>query len=627
MVNIVLDSGILEIENLKISIKKQNNGYNFGKFVLDRTQTISVPKTPKNMQLLDLGDFHYYGTNERRYYNAQLVGEGIAENGTLYIDKIEEDEFRCVFVFSQFQALKELSTEKIATRLEPYDQEIIVDATTPANAENIDLVAGVYYYNNNMLDQTYASYGIIMPSIGVKKLLEVANAVYSQQVSINVVDDYRIIIAGKLNDATREEVIFAKNGINAVSPAQNLKTIVTTYVGYNVANVTGGRGSQNEQAMLVYNLDGCTLQFPDDFPDDVFLVADYTHYEPWDGFVKVDLEFFGDYSFDWEQRIIGTSISEEGERSTIGLPLAGKSVEIPYIKSKTYYNSSNTSQVEVIPRVSFFKKTDFHNTKSTVSDNAYRYAGFFTGDASPFIFNFAEVKKNVNTNNYYKNVTSAYLLDNLPDISFLQLYSTIAFLQGKIVVRDSNNRLTMQSYDNYEVVTLSNIISIGTVERIGLAEAQKNIIDFEETSTTAENDRIKDIYYTDNDIYKEEEIIYTLPFSEGKDLQGNLFVNDIKDLSAQEELPKWTKYELVGDTFTIAKNNGGVFLQRVASPYNDILRRIMYHSTRINVTVYMSLYEYNKIKETTRLIVQGTMCIWTSSTWNDNKAKFVLQKI
>ena len=143
MVNIVLDNGILEIENLKISIKKQNNGYNFGKFVLDRTQTISVPKTPKNMQLLDLGDFHYYGTNERRYYNAQLVGEGIAENGTLYIDKIEEEEFRCVFVFSQFQALKELSTEKIATRLEPYDQEIIVGATTPANAENKDLVAGV----------------------------------------------------------------------------------------------------------------------------------------------------------------------------------------------------------------------------------------------------------------------------------------------------------------------------------------------------------------------------------------------------------------------------------------------------------------------------------------------------
>lgn len=627
MVNIVLDNGILEIENLKISIKKQNNGYNFGKFVLDRTQTISVPKTPKNMQLLDLGDFHYYGTNERRYYNAQLVGEGIAENGTLYIDKIEDEDFRCVFVFSQFQALKELSTEKIATRLEPYDQKIIVDATTPANAENIDLVAGVYYYNNNVLDQTYTSYGIIMPSIGVKKLLEVANAVYSQQVSINVVDDYRIIIAGKLNDATREEVIFAKNGINAVSPAQNLKTIVTTYVDYNVANVTGNRGSQNEQAMLVYDLDGCTLQFPDDFPDDVFLVADYTHYEPWDGFVKVDLDFFGSYSFDWEQRIIGTSISEEGERSSIGLPLAGKSVEIPYIKDRTYYNSSNTSQVVVIPRVSFFKKTDFHNTKSTVSDNSYRYAGFLKGDASPFIFNFAEVKKNVDTNNYYKNVTAAYLLDNLPDISFLQLYSTIAFLQGKIVVRDSNNRLTMQSYDNYEVVTLSNIISIGTVERVGLAEAKKNIIEFEETSTTAENDRIKDIYYTDNDIYKEEDVLYTLPFSEGRDLQGNLFINDIKDLSAQEELPKWTKYELVGDTFTIAKNNGGTFLQRVASPYNDLLRRIMYHSTRINVTVYMSLYEYNKIKETTRLIVQGTMCVWTSSTWNDNKAKFVLQKI
>lgn len=626
MINIILEGGTLEIENLKISIKRQNNAYNFGKFTLDRTQSVSVPKTAKNMRLLGLGDFHLYGEKERRYHNAQIVGEGIAERGTLYVDKIETKELKCIFVFTAFQPLKELSSENIKDRLEAYDQAVEIGATTPANAETIAPVAGVYYYNKNMLAEINPSYGRILPSIGVRDLLTWSNAVYTQQVDLSVVDNYRIIMAGNLKNAERENVILAKTDNAVVSPNQNLKTIITTEIRTGIQasvwNSVGDRGAKNERKLIVYDLNRCTLQMPEDFPDDVFLVADFTHYESWSGFVVVDLQFFGDYSFDWEQKTIIDNINQEGERATIGVPLAGKSVEIN-TNERIYSNNTHSQQVTVKPRVSFYKKSDFHNTKSDIHGDQYRYAGFFTGDASPFEYLFTSVQRENKKSG--ENIIETYLLDNLPNMSFLQLYSTIAFLQNKIVVKEGDT-LAMRAFDDYEFFNLKNIISIGTAERVGLADAKTNLVEFTKSNVQIEAERIKNKYESDNDIFVDEKILYTIPFSEGGNLQGKLFVNDIQDES-KEDQPAWTTYALKGDKFTIAKNNGGEYLEQVENPYNEVLEAIARESTRLQVTARMSLYEYNKIKETTRLIVQGAKFVWTSSNWSDNKAKFTMQKI
>jgi hypothetical protein len=631
MINIVLDGGILEIENLKISIKKENNAYNFGKFTLDRTQSVSVPKTAKNMRLLGLGDFHLYGEKERRYHNAQIVGEGIAERGTLYVDKIDTNELKCIFVFTAFQPLKELSNEKMATRLEPYDQEIEFSSSNRPIKASGDLlpVDMVLYYNKNVLYKlSQASYGWIysniLPSISVQDILAWANQVYEQQLDVNVVDNYRIIMAGNLKNAERENIVLAKTDNATSAPNQDLKTIITMIRRYgNTAstyNSSGDRGRRNEREILCYNFERCTLQFPEDFPDDIFLLADYTHYESWDGFVVVDLQFFGGYEFDWSQKTIVDNINQEAERAVTGVPLAGKSVEIGEVLKRTYYNSNNSQQVVVQPKLSFYRKADFHNTISTTYGDRYRYAGFFTGDASPFSFTFPSVEKS-NLINSSGSVIGTYLLDNLPNISFLELYNTIAFLQKKIVVKNGDI-LTMRGYDENEYMTLKNIISIGTVERVGLAEAKNNIVEFSKSNTQLEAERIKNNYQSENDIFKDESILLTIPFSEGQNLQNSLYINDIK-----ETADDWATYEYQGDKFTIAKNNGGDYLEQVANPYNEVLEAIARESTRIQVTARMSLYEYNKIKETTRLIVQGAKFVWTSSNWSDNKAKFTLQKI
>jgi hypothetical protein len=434
-------------------------------------------------------------------------------------------------------------------------------------------------------------------------------------------------MAGNLKNAERNNIILAKTNINSFAPTQNLKKLISGYEEINVINRSGVRGAKEETDILVYGLNNCTLQFPDDFPEDVFLIADYTHYEPWSGFVVVDLVFFGNYSFDWGQRTIIDNINQEGERTTYGLPLSGKSVEVPIMTSKIYYNETGAQQVVVNPRISFYKKTDYHNTISATYNSQYRYAGFFNGDASPFEYEFKTVEKK-NTTDTYDNIIGTYLLDNLPDMSFLELYNALAFLQNKIVVKNGDT-LTMRGYDDYNIVELHNIISVDSSERVGLVDAKKMIVKFADTPIAREGERIIDEYYTDSEILKDEQVLLTLPFYEGQTLQGFLYQNDIIDKTKEKDatLPAWTYYEYQGDKFTIAKNNGEEFLEQAPNPYNDILERIAQQSTRINVSVYMSLHEYNQITETTRINCQGTMCVWTSSNWSDNKAKFTLQKI
>ena len=134
-----------------------------------------------------------------------------------------------------------------------------------------------------MLVQRYPSYGSILPSIGVRDLLTWSNAVYTQQVDLSVVDNYRIIMAGNLKNAERENIILAKTDNAVVSPNQNLKTIITTElrtgIQASVWNSVGDRGAKNEQTN--------SLQFK--------IVAHYKcqrtsqmtcslpilHYEPW----------------------------------------------------------------------------------------------------------------------------------------------------------------------------------------------------------------------------------------------------------------------------------------------------------------------------------------------------------
>lgn len=617
-----IDGNEIELKQGSFSFKKTNNAFTFGKFTLSRTQTLNIPKTPANMQVFGFGRVDEYGVGERKKYDAQIIVGAIPYNGYFYLTEVTTDAFKGTFVYGDIYKLKTLSEiKKISDVLD--DEKIYIDSRKKANANDLSFVDNVLYLNKNStykinITPSYGwSYAKLMPSINLQEMFARINAktpIIFDQYAIN--GDMRMIL-GDFKASEFSNVIYSKISINVISASNTIEIGQTE----NVANTTGVRGNRDLTKMKELLINNVSLTFPLDFPDDLFLVADYTHYESWSGWVVVDLEFFGDYSFDWELRQ-RNSLAYEGERDTRGLPLAGRTIEV-ITKSRTYYNSTNTQSVTIGPRLSFFRKNDFHNIYIDENSDTGRYAGFFTGDASPFSITFPSLVQEI-TRGTFDVPYSALLLANLPEISPLNLYSALATLQNKYVVV-FDNYVTMQDWTEGDYIDLQNVIQVSSIKREAITTAQNNLIDFK-SDKILESERIIVNYNTQNENLENEKKIYTFPFSEGTNSEGNIFVNDIEE-EPDAELPKWSKYAVSAQEPTIAiANANSEYLQRVNFVKNELLNKIYTESTMLSLSCYMNFFEFNKIKENTILIYQGQKFVWTDAQFNNNVVKFTLFK-
>lgn len=611
MINIIVDGVRLDLLPANLSYKRTNNAYSFGKLTLNRTQSFKLPKTQKNMQLFGCGLPYAFGEGERRYFDAQLQGSGFVENGLIYIDSIDAEEITCIFIFGNLIKLKEISNIKnMAEVLGEYDSAISAPAYTGtklANATDLQLYDAVQY--RNQYSQSYGYYDYIMPSVSVRGLLNCANEIYGEIFDLSPIPDYRII-QSTTKSASREPVVFAKTSLNVASPAEDLKKLFTYNAGAaNIYSDTGNVGSYQAKAMIEYlTLRDSEIKMPSDFPSDVFILWDKSRYDKNSGKVNVDVEFFGGYSFETDLRTVN-SLAEEGTRATIGEPLAGRTITIP--KGKNF---------------SFYRKDDFHNTAGAGGSSYNNYRGFFNGDTSPFEYVMPVVslkEEGLTTCNPFLT----FMIDNLPKMSFIDLYNSVAILAGGYMTY-ANNKVTI-GYYGFDVYPLKNVISHGKIKREGLTSAQNNYIQFEESEAVKPANRIIQNYPTVNALLEEEAIVYRFPYSEGEEYTDN---NDLQSSNVvvskvAEGVTGCKPIELQSDTPIIALAGDGQYLKRVTLQSNFFLKRIQQNSTQIEVTCYMTLFEFMSIKEQITIEFLHQQWAWISATWQKDKAKFVLQRI
>lgn len=617
-----IEGNEIELRQGSFSFKKTNNAFTFGKFTLSRTQTLTIPKTPANKQVFGFTRVDEYGTGERRKYDAHIIIGAIPYDGYFYLTDVTSDAFKGTFVYGDMYKLKTLSEiKKLSDVLD--DMNIHIDSTKKANASDLSYVDNVLYLNKSSIYEiseqpSYGwSYAHLMPSINLQEMFAKINTKIPIRLNPDPIKAGMRMILGSFKSSEFLNVIYEKTSINVISP----NNTITVQEMENVANTTGARGNQDITAMKTLQISNVSLTFPLDFPDDLFLVADYTHFENWSGWVVVDLEFFGNYYFDWEQRQ-GNSLDYEGERETRGLPLAGRTIEVVR-KSRTYYNSTNTQSVTIFPRLSFFRKNDFHNIYIDATSSTGRYAGFFTGDASPFSFTFSSMVQDVTKGTYDKPL-GAFLLANLPEISPLNLYSALATLQNMYVVVN-DDYATMTAWEEGRYIDLQNVIQVSSIKREAITSARNNLIDFK-SDKIIESERIIVNYNTQNENLEAEKKIYTFPFSEGGNSAGNVFVNDITE-EPDADLPRWSKYSVSAQEPTIAiANSNSEYLQRINFTKNELLSKIYTASTMLSLSCYMNFFEFNQIKENTIFIYQGQKFVWTDAQFNNNVVKFTLLK-
>lgn len=613
MINLIVEGHKLDLYPVNLSYKRTNNAFTFGKLTLNRTQSFKMPKTAKNMQVLGLGSALVFGEGERRYFNAQLQGSGFVESGLLYIDSVEK-EFTCIFIFGNLLVLKEIANIKnMADVLGEYDIYInYIPASRLgkyANEDNLGLYEIVEY--RNPYPSNYGYYNYIMPSISVRGLINCANEIYGQTFDLSAIKDYRII-QSTTKSPSRENVIFAKTALNVTSAEENLQKLFIFASGtYNIYSDTGNVGSYETVPMIHYEtLRDTEIKMPLDFPDDIFILQNKSRYNNDTGKVDINIVFWGGYEFEIDEREV-RSLSEEGTRRTIGEPLAGRTITIPRGG-----------------QFSFYRKTDFHNTRGAGGSSQNNYRGFFTGDASPFEYIMPTISLKENGELTTGTPYISYLLDNLPKMSFVDLYNSVAILEGKYMTF-IDGQVTAVEYDSInELKHIKNVISHSNLKREGVTSAQNNYIRFEETETVKPANKIEYNYPTNNALLEEEAIIYKIPYSEGEEYTDNndIYLENIVT-GKTDEVTGRTELKILSDVPTIAIAGEGQFLKRVTMSPIDLLLQIYTNSTQIEITVYMSLYEYMTIKETNILIYNHSKWVWLSATWQNNKAKFVLQKI
>lgn len=614
MINIIVNNVSLDLYPTNLAYKRINNAFAFGKLTLNRTQSFKMPKTSKNMSVFGIGRAITYGEQERRYFDAQLQGSGFVENGLIYINSVDED-FTCIFIFGSLIKLKQIAdVKKMSDALDPYDSYRIIPfyqgggLDKRADDESLELYDNVIYRNNHY---SGTSYRLLMPSVSVRGLLECANSIYGETFDTEAIADYRII-QGTNNLANKTNVTFAKDSLNVFSAEQNLKVVIVGRQSINDISTTGVLGSYTTYDVKKYlTLADTEIKFSADFPEDIFIVNDKTRYSNLEGRVIVDVEFYGDYSFDTEVRAVA-SLDEEGVRNSTGEPLTGRTITVP--KGAIF---------------SFYKKDDFHNTQASagVSSSYNNYRGFFNGDASPFNFIALEVSLSSSGWGTYKSINSN-MVANLPDISFIDLYNSCALIQGKFITL-LDNKITAISYANInEVKELKKVISSGNLKREGLTDSRNNYIKFADSEVVKEASRLTDNYITDNLLLDEEATIFTHQYSEGEvyNADNDIYLKNIKT-TQPDEVTGAVEYSLTDKVPYIAIAGEGQYLKRVQPVTIDLLTKIYTQSTQIEVTCYMNLFEYMQIKETNIILYNSMQWVWISANWQKNKAKFVLQKI
>lgn len=593
MINLLVEGKILDLPPVNLSYKRVNNAFTFGKLTLSRSQSFKVPKTPNNLNIFNLGNIWQFGESERRYFDAQLQGSGFVENGLLYIESIDED-YNCVFLFGSLFILKNLSNvKKIADILDSIDEiKIIPQIGKNANATDLGIYDFVKYVNNDTK---------VMPSVSVRDLFANTNLQFGNIINIDTIPNYRIVQQGN-KDIIKLDVVFSKVGQGAYGENQNLKLLFNTINNYIDICTNGSRGSYTQLLVADFQTKFETqITFPADFPDDVFCLYDNSSYRS-DGFIFIDVIFYGGYEFDTSVREV-SSLSEEGERATSGEPLAGRTITIP--AERTF---------------GFYRKNDFHNTTNREGENTYynHYRGFFNGDASPYTYTMPEIKV---SNKVYIYDEFASFVSNLPEISYIELLTNIAILAGKYVTYNSaSHKIELVNYaDINEPIKLENVISMDKINRVGITEARSNKILPAENKAVSVNNVNTINYITDNETLEAEEVIKELKVSTGNNINGTLYIDDL--------VKNGNLYELLTEVPLIAEVGEGENLQFIKMQKNDLLNSIYKKSTRIEVNCMMTMAEFMTIKETNVFLYKSLKWVWISGQWQKNRAKFVLQKI
>lgn len=595
MMQLVCNGVALDLpEGSGLQFTQENPLFAFDNLKCERTTQFKLPATATNDRVLSVARVPAYsGEGMRRKFAAQLQAGAIVKNGLLYVTAWNGKEYDAVFVTGEMiglQAIKDAG--KIADILNPvgglvWDAAHVQDANAPG-VYSADVAIARYMTNATPCH----------PSFDLGCLMSSAYTAVTGRPAPEYTRGFRVI-PKELQGMPKTACTLAYTG---TQNEPGTSEINPPYA--NTLSATGFGAAVEVAEQVLYAVFGGTarwfnlrqwralqsiiLTFPDDFPDDLFLLsvkdtgADGSdpEYNP----LSADW-FLGDYSF-----------SAAPGKPVTGTPLKGRSVTIP----------TGTPFI-ILSR-------DWYEYDSGFHWNGFRYLSDHSGYA-------VEVTAE---NNEIAVGDTIRIKDILPDLTVTDMLKIHAYLTGTVLNYTDADGVTFDvlDFDTWERVDITpKKMTEDEVRRVFADYAQRNIIEFDSAADVLSNTRVRTEYTIDNDNLEETKTLATIPFNEGELAAADGFIcprfnaEDVK----KNKLPK--------DGIYFATPQGGKYGQRVTLTPNARLQDLCDASTQIIVTAWMSAEEYEAITAKTLILCDGTLYVWTSRQWQKNAAKFTLARI
>ena len=585
-------------EGAGLQFTQENPLFAFDNLKCERTTQFKLPATATNDRVLSVARVPAYsGEGMRRKFAAQLQAGAIVKNGLLYVTAWNGKEYDAVFVTGEMiglQAIKDAG--KIADILNPvgglvWDSAHVQDA----NAQGV-------YSADVAIARYLTNAAPCHPSFDLGGIMATAYMAVTGRPAPEYTRGFRIIpkeLQGMPKTACALTYTGTQNepGTSEINPPY-ANTLSATGFGAAVevaeqvlyAEFGGIQGLYRWFNLRQWRaLQSIILTFPDDFPDDLFLLsvkdtgADGSdpEYNP----LSADW-FLGDYSF-----------SAATGKPVTGTPLKGRSVTIPtgtpfIILSRDWYEYDSGFHWNGFRYLS--EENDGYTVEITAENNE-----IVVGD-------------------------TIRIKDILPDLTVTDLLKIHAYLTGTVLNYTDADGVTFDvlDFDTWERVDITpKKMTEDEVRRVFADYAQRNIIEFDSAADVLSNTRVRTEYTIDNDNLEETKTLATIPFNEGELAAADGFICprfNAEDVE-KNKLPK--------DGIYFATPQGGRYGQRVALTPNARLQDLCDASTQIIVTAWMTAEEYEAITAKTLILCDGTLYVWTSRQWQKNAAKFTLARI
>lgn len=639
-------------DSVKFSFDKDNILWAFNDLKCERSQEFKIPATTTNERVFGFaGNPAFDGRGMRKRFEAQLQDGVVVKDGYLYVNQFSKREYSAIFVTGEYVGLQRVrDAGKVSELYNGANVTVTssLDETWYTARESMQETDWMLFANVSYLAE-YATFTDdkgktiqrLYPSVAFGRV--VRNACEAAGLRINwdgVVNLNSLRVIPDTPNILDEEVRFISTPVgNAESQggAMNSVTASADWLKPSPVKMYRTIATMNElqQPIFVRNEEWMTLMGWRTNKPITLTIPSAESLPNLGNKLGIIFDYFGGYNYSeglqttqgierhpYEDGETIPSIHQyfhDGKIEAIPgtpAPIAGRKIDIPAGMTFAFY---------------FFNEFNFVGgiKPSRVGEEftAWTFGSAGSVGLDAFDFNVrinttgAQEEDDRATPPILYNTYSIY--DNLPDISLLDALRVIAYASGKTLTYSDSDGFSFRDYslslDNLTDIT-HQVLTIDKVER-GVAKMQQhNVVEFDSGDYVTESERVKVDYSIANDnLTAEAKTIFKIPYSEGgtSAYLGYVYVhNEAEDDVDKPILAIVSEYPLSSH-----------YLSKLYLPKDMTLQAFCDVTTTIDVSVRMTLAEFDALTVDSVLVIDGVPYSWTSGKWSKNVAKLTLVKI